>query len=516
MKVRLHVSLVVAAWALAAVSARGQVRPTQGGRRLDAGLRIGSGGYNARSRSLRLNSQLFVTGQVTGFSGFHGRVGYAAHNQLRVVLPSEVLDRFRGDSVGLGEATRGGTFRTEAYYRRTATALGVSGITDGRAAVGSNTPRTSRGEPAMVHRLYREATVDYAGLMDSRVDHRSLASPSALRRYRGVVAPMAPPGGMTIKPIAAPGLGVASPDLLRARGGADLARDLYELHRVDTSVAVAIDARVDASLGRSALRPGSARQSLPPLPGDLRDRGLTRGGKAVAGMPAPNQDVFMDLLVRLRQQRAGQGAAVLPPAGAVEGGSEPIVELSEKNDVVLHGFAGIGDDLFNMHMKRARKQLAAGEFYRAAGEYEMALAANRSNPLARMGLCVAHFCAGEPLTASMHLRRAFAMFPALMSTRVDIKRMMGVTVLRYRLAQLDKRVATEGITSERMLAFVLTFVHRNAGNTDEAKRYALMLKRVAKNDKILTGFATFVLTGKVPKKAPSPARAKPGARSSKP
>lgn len=494
----------MAAWTLWASSSAGQVAPTQTGQNLDVNPRVGGGGYNTGLRPYRLDSQLFVTGQVTGLSAFHGQVGYAAGDQLRTVLPSEALDLFRSSSVGLEEIVRGSTFRTEAYYRRTATAYGVRGIADGRALAGSNMPLTSHGEPFAVQRLYREATADYAGLMDSRISQRAMADRSLGIRYRGLVGPMALSGG-TPSGIVAPGMEVDDFGRIKAPDGEDLARDLYELHRVDASVDVAIDAHVDASSGRPVRSTAPGAGSLPPLPGEIHDRGETRGGRVTRGMPASNQDVFMDLLVCLDQQRGGRAAPAEPPAGDVgarDGGR--IVQLSDKNDVLLRGFAGSGRDLFNIHMKRARKQLDAGKFYRAASEYELALLANRSNPLARMGLCVAYFCAGEPLTASLQLRRAFAMFPALMRTRVDIKGMMGSAVLRYRLAQLERRVAIEGAKDERLLALVLAFVHRNAGNTDEAKRYALMLNRLAGNDKILTSFATFVLTGEMPAREKPP------------
>ena len=482
-------------------TALGQVAPTQTGRNLDASLSVGSGGYNSVVRSSRINSQLYVSGQVTGLGGFHGNVGYAAHNQLRTVLPSESLDDFRARSVGLGQIARGGTFQAEAYYRRTATAMDVGDLLAGRTAPGSNMPLTSRGESAVVRKLYDEATTGYAGLMARPLGQADLTSRASERGRADLGIGRALDVGRPIGPIspASPGYAFGSQ---KDRDKEALADELRRLHMVDASVDTEVDARVDAATVKDAGRTDD--KPLPPLPGKRDDSERTRGGRAEGGMPAANQDVFMDLLVRLRQQRAGK---VDPTVG--KGPDAPIVQLADKGRIVLSGFAGRGRDLFNLHMKRARAYMRDGKFYKAAGQYELASAANQRNPLARMGLCVAHFCAGEPLTASVHLRRSFAMFPALMATGVDVNAMIGPTVLRHRLATLVKRVARQPAENKRaeddkrMLTLLLTFMHKNAGNADEAKLAAESLKRIAKGDKVLAAYAAFVLTGELPRSEPS-------------
>ena len=50
-----------------------QVRPVQGGQALDANYLVGSGGLNTiRYSTDRINTNLYVTGQVTGGFYFHG------------------------------------------------------------------------------------------------------------------------------------------------------------------------------------------------------------------------------------------------------------------------------------------------------------------------------------------------------------------------------------------------------------------------------------------------------------
>ena len=353
-------------------------------------------------------------------------------------------------------------------------------------------PLTSHGEPSVVRRLYREATDGYTNLMDTRVDGGGrMALPAGSTRM-GAPVPLVAGRGGWVQPARTIDLGVSA-FVLPSGGDDELADELYDLHRVKARLDRAVDAAVDASPTR---KPETDDASLPPLPDRKDDTGETRGRSTIDGMPPRDQDVFLDLLVRLREQRSGRPAA--PPSA--KDGDKPLVELAGKDEIILRSLAGRGKDLFNRHMASAKGHMTNGEFYRAAGEYERAAMASPGNRLAQMGLSVAYFTAGEPLTSALHLRRAFRMFPELMRTRVDIRRMMGATVLRHRLADLDKRLAGERVRDERMLAFVLTFMHRNAGNVNETKRYAQMLNRIAKSDKVLTGYARFLLTGEMPEK----------------
>ncbi len=510
MKITVRIASAVAVAAVVACPLAGQVGPRQTGQALDANLQVGSGGYNPLMRSTRLNSQLYITGQVTGLGGFHGSVGYTAANELRTLLPSEALDSFRMRSVGMQQILRGGggTFRAEAYYRRSVTALGIPGITSGRVAPGSTMPLASHGQPSVVRKLYREATDRYAGLMDTRVDGGGLMALPAGSSRMGSAVPLAPGRGGWVQPARTIDLGISA-FALPGGPGEELADELYDLHRVKARLDQAVDATVDATAKRTT---DTGDTTLPPLPGKTEDAGDTRGRSTVDGMPPRNQDVFLDLLVRLRERRAGRPAETPP----TKDDDTSIVQLAGEDEIVLRALAGQGKDLFNRHMAHGREHMANGRFYQAASEYERAALASPRNPLAKMGLAVAYFTAGEPLTSAVHLRRAFAMFPELMRTRVDIKSMMGSTVLRHRLTALGKRLSRQRVRDERMLAFVLTFMHRNAGNVNETKRYAQMLSRIAKRDKVLAGYAAFLLTGKMPAKETPGAEGTGGAKPAKP
>ena len=178
--------------------------------------------------------------------------------------------------------------------------------------------------------------------------------------------------------------------------------------------------------------------------------------------------------------------------------------------IVIRALAGKGRDTFNRHMISAKRLLRDGRFYDAAREYEFAVIANGSNPLAQVGLCLSYFAAGESLTSAYHLRRALRLFPPIMQTRVEITAIVGQKALRHRLAELDRRAVSEEVRDEKMLRFLATFLHHNAGNTTEAVRSAQILQRLSKTDKLLQAYATYMVTGKLPAPAARKTDGKPG------
>ena len=96
--------------ALVVLPAGGQVRRSQEGSELDANYRVGSGGRNIPITPQRIDSQLYVNGQVSGLGSFQGRVGYFPADELRLNLPSAQLGDFRRQSVGLSDIVRGNPF----------------------------------------------------------------------------------------------------------------------------------------------------------------------------------------------------------------------------------------------------------------------------------------------------------------------------------------------------------------------------------------------------------------------
>jgi hypothetical protein len=244
--------------------------------------------------------------------------------------------------------------------------------------------------------------------------------------------------------------------------------------------------------------------------------------------PKANQDVFVDLLVNLQARRnmmvppaeANPPRVRAPretgnPSGPNAAGAKPsepgtyLVDINEDRTVVLHGLAGVGSDMFNKEMVKAQGKLRAGKFYDAAGDFETACIIDLSNPLPRVGEGLATFAAGEPFNAAVQFRQAMTMFPPIMETRMDIAALMDVKAFNAQLAYLDRRVGQGEEKNEIALVFLAAFLHYSAQDDATAKAYAKQLKDLAGDDKLMTSYAEFLLTGKRPmsqKPATAPTR----------
>ena len=508
------------------VAAAGQVVRTQDGRALDASPRIGSAGYNPPVSSGALNSQLYVTGQVTGLRWFRRPVGYFAEDQLHLRLPSAALGGFRRQSVGLDDVLSGTPYSPEAYYERTATALKLEGILAGRVRPGTSVP--TRGAAAMTplgQKLYVDALAEYAPVaplvsgrthapgrvLDAATAGTTVAVPAAAApAVEGVWTPAAQDATSLF--------GVA-----RRQDRMDLARELY-VNRLR-------DERIDQGVGREAAprgttppdteprgtspTPGVAEPAKSPPAGERP----TEAGTRPPGEPREGQDVFLDLLVRFRQRRLGQagkgGADRTPPRPRWVGppakhtplkapDREGIVEFSDDQQIILHGLAGRSKDLFNIHMTRAQRELRTKDYYGAADLYETASLVSRRNPLPRVGMGLALLGAGEPLSAAYQIRRALKLFPPIMETRIDMAAMMDTAVVRTRLRALQGRLDKGSESDRALLHFLATFLHHNYGQGDEAKTHAEKLQSLAGDDELLKAYAKFVLTGERPGAAEAP------------
>ena len=534
----------------------GQVSRTQNGQVLDANLRVGSGGVNTPVQSGGgLNSQLYVTGQVTGLGRFRGRVGYRSADSLRLSLPSDSLNRFRQESVGLAGALGGGSFRSAPYYSRTSTVVGAGQIAAGRTWPGSSVPRA----PAAAARH---------GDDNSRLGRGPL---SVTRAPGGAMR-----GGPGLVGAERGGLAGLRPGL--ARPGAANVFDLLDR----PAAAAAADekpsppAGTDDASTRSPLAPASpnplAPQSASPLEparpsmADPRLR-LSKTPSAThspARLPTvtaiPNQDVFTDMVAALNRRQeqlkpklpssrhlgpTGRRAipvartawpkstvgpvAEAPDASAKPGGHRPIypdhekdkdppaakvpvpaaagrrspnptppqadaghyVRLDARREVVLHALAGDGPDRFNRTMASAAAKLRARRYYDAAAEYAFAASLQPTNPLARLGVAVSLFCAGEPISSARHLRGAMLQYAAIMDVRLRLPDLVDAAAMKRQLAILDARLKTTD--PDALLLFVAAYMHHGAGDIAVAKAYAKRLRGRAARDPLLRTFADYLL-----------------------
>ncbi len=89
-------TIVLPAWSQQYVSSRGHL--------LDANMRVGGSSQNRRnimSFNYKPDSNLFITGNVTGGARFQGTVPYRSQQEFQGNLGFRPLDNFRRDSVGL-------------------------------------------------------------------------------------------------------------------------------------------------------------------------------------------------------------------------------------------------------------------------------------------------------------------------------------------------------------------------------------------------------------------------------
>ncbi|MCD6365721.1 MAG: hypothetical protein J7M14_07580 [Planctomycetes bacterium] len=482
--------------ALTASQAAAQVVQTQSGQVLDAGLRQGPAGYNSAAARSRINSNLFVTGQVRGLGGFHGQVGYFPTNQLQLNLPSMSLDDFRGRSVGTDEVRNDTLYQPTPYYRRSGRVFGTGAV----AAHGGRddlnvfaTPKSSSND----RRFYRDGADSNVGSLkyDPRLPTKVdlwIDLPMAAREYNGVWGIGASAG--------------ADQDGLYGRrrdsGRRNRLREAFELEQLDAWLDLQVHAEINAAvegritwlaLPHDGLAAQEDAQQLTPaapqwLPG--------------SNLPAVNEDIFVDLMMLLSRQSQSRQEQFEPRKAdedtPLSRRREMTVTVRPGLGIVISALTGTGDNSFNRRMVQAEKLLKDGQFHKAAQQFEIAAIIDASNPLAHMGLFLAHFAAREPLTAAIHLRRAFAVFPPIMETRFQVDKIIGVAVRKHRMAELEKLYKAGTYHDKKSLTLLLAFMYRNVGDEVGAKDSARQLAEVASDDKIASAYAEYVLTGRRP------------------
>ncbi len=472
---------------------------------------------NSASSYRPINTQLYITGQVTGLRSFRGEVGYRAPNELRTNVPSAGLRKFLRQSVGLPDVIAGQTYLPQPYFDRSLTAWPAGGILAGRTAAGTGTPRTSRGTPAPSAQVQFGAKPQYydpAGIY-------SQAFPLVARPQLPSVSPLKtrPPiiPSETIAELAR--LVVEAPidvtlvrqpyELVKPSEQAKLAAELAKLvpskfevdARIETRLKSEIDADVEAT--PEVLKP-------PPEPKQLEID------------PEFGQDAFVELLKKLKARQEKDAPGV--PGKQTEPDSPPrrdpldeptleqgqfqqlppierkkskrgLIEFAPGGDVVILSFAGSHEDWFNVNLNKAAQHLSQGLYYQASRRYKLAVTLNPANPMARLGLCLSLFAAGESRVAGLSLYRAMALFPPIGETRLDIPQMMDEMVFARRLDLLEYQIQRAGSDVPALAYLTAVFMYRSAGQDFQAQAYAHKLIESADGNELLTGYAKFVLTG---------------------
>ncbi len=528
--------------ALMAGEAAAQVAPSQTGQSLDANMQVGSGGYNSFATGAGgVNSQLYVTGQVTGLARFHGQT-IPSGSQFRAAMGSAGMDTFLGQSVGMSDAVRGNTYRPAPYFSPNTT---VSNPVPNVAGGGNNFDISNRRfvDASTAEKLYVNATADYQPLMGMPASKAVKGTP--LVSGTDAVGSLTSPDSLgqmgPTKPGASALFGVPS-----LQNRETLAKELLDIdYRVNTMVNAKVDARIGQPIDQARPEtPDKAEPAVTPgpeTPDKTPDAVKGSDGKLGGGLPAskkkvrtpveknefaaakPNTDIYMDILISLHESRTGKNLRIPSSVDAASSRGNPSIKrpdnwtakppvaqtqegavVERKDDgIFVHSLAGIGDDEFNSFMAKAEKQLKAGKFYESSASYQIAQMLKPENPLAPLGQGMAVFAAGEFLTATRCYQKAMEMFPPLMETKIDVASIITSTQLKRQLAELDKRVAVSPGNVNPQLLFLATFMHYNDLDTDTAKSYARMLQTLARDDKLMSYYAEFILSGKRPTSQPA-------------
>ncbi|MBS3733956.1 MAG: hypothetical protein KGY99_03410 [Phycisphaerae bacterium] len=489
---------------VAVATARGQVGRINYGRALDANPLVGGGRRNvSRTGDFGVDSQLYVTGQVTGLGRFRGDAGYQAANELRLTLPSTTLSGFRRQSVGIESVLGGATHRTAPYFDPAQTTFELR---SGGTGLGSQWRTRSGDGDGLAERIFAEATRDYEALM-ARGARRE-----GVRLGGSYTAGGLPDGGG----LTGTGLG----EILAGRERRlDAESEAVGPSQTPLTAEPRREERIEARLDGTVESRATGRE----MPPEFRAPEATEDGQvppseqaARTGDVAPNQDVYLDMLLRqqeLRGERRMQSFvetdteseptddAAADEADEATRPMQPIVEIDAQS-VMVRSLAGRRDSAYNARMAEAQRRLQRGEFYRADESSQAALLIRPASPLPRVGRTLAMLAAGEPLTAAILLREAMELYPPLMETRMDVARMMGkqIDVLQQRLVALDERT-DEGVATraDRSFVFLSAYLHQCLGQTFAARQQAAKLADA--EDDMLAAFARYVLTGKRPGEA---------------
>lgn len=508
-----------------ATGAYGQYQINRGrqGRALDANRMVGSDGLNSSSgvydpyRLGQKRTQLIVENRTTGLSGFRGRVGYFGVNELNLNLPSSRIDTFNRQSVGLRDVLRGGTYQTKPYFARSTTTLSPRSIVLQESARGVVLPGRGMALPAQkaTQRLYKNATQAYQPLMPSgpinailgqslsvqprgQLDRGSIRAQEVERQraaLRGGPGMFSMPHLQDRRKLAEELSEYAQDQLLESKLGEPLGETLGEKFGSQAIEPLGLSKKPKSLTAKFPEGLGKKDEEKIPFRSDVAIRGYV--------LPGENQDAFLDLLIRLQEkaqtekaQGIGEKTAADKTREGLIGPGMRTVSLTGDNKIILRSLAGKGGDMFNRYMTRAKKELDANRFYQAAHYYELASITRPTNPLAKLGHCLAKFAAEEWYTSARDLQDAMELFPPLMETQLDLKNLMPMDKLNERLDSLERWVTR--IHDKPALVFLAAFMQQNAGNTKQAKKHAEALKKLNLKSLVLNAYVDYIITGKLP------------------
>ncbi len=108
----------------------------------------------------------------------------------------------------------------------------------------------------------------------------------------------------------------------------------------------------------------------------------------------------------------------------------------------LKTFVGDGPAPVNTYLEQAERALKSGQYYKAAGTYDLARASDPGNPLPLLGRAMALLAAGEYMTSATNLFLAIRQYEPLAYYRIDLQAFVpDLRMLDRRRAELEQRLA---------------------------------------------------------------------------
>ncbi len=534
----------IAAMAVVSASLFAQMYQIQGGNVLDASNRVGSGGLNPAVRPYDFGAgNRLMSGNVTGGRSFQGyspirdtsslglgnpawsSSGGLGTGRFNPFLPSDRLSNFQRDSYSIGDALQrqGGTIGRSSttyatpYYSSSGTVANTGAILGG-----SNRPGTSQllnpfSVPGMTGTQFADPLASARGLSG---DGTSLAMPTRLvRANSGMPVTGQVNNRLLENPLFAGAFReVAVTDLARlAQHDPDLARrlnlpptpqplarqgDLIESVDLRTRSFEAEDTRLDTRryldrspteqdpspldrvLQRAAQDGDISPYLLRPTENATPPGGLTQPfegtGQPLVGPLAEAGNLFsrMREVVDMQMVMAAQPGLAVAPSASLP--SKRTIEPQLDELPVLRSFVGTEQSILNRYLNTAEKALRAGEYYRSAALYKMAMAAEPANPLPYLGRSMSLLAAGDYVTSVTDLFTAIQLYDALGLFDLDLRAFIAdLTVLDRRRADLEARLE---VHDDYRLRFLLGYAEYCSGfdevglaNLDRAVRSAPLL-----------------------------------------
>jgi hypothetical protein len=154
-------------------------------------------------------------------------------------------------------------------------------------------------------------------------------------------------------------------------------------------------------------------------------------------------------------------------------------------------FTGQYEDRFNRCMAAGEAALRSGEYYRAAGQFDLAHTIDPSDPLPLLQRGHALAAAGDYVSAVASLKQGIERFPQIAAFRTDLSALAGrQAIFDVRRADLEKRLAA---AESYELRFLLGYLEFYSGIPDVGLRDLEQAAKEAPENSVISLFVDLLL-----------------------